>query len=344
MKGTTGKVFLSISIPIYNAEAYLDESISSIMRQHFDDFELILVDDGSTDRSVSICEKWIAKHPDTIRLIKKENSGSLFTRRRCLQESLGEYIYIMDADDYLIDDNMIVKIKFLIDQTGADFIFFNSTSDSSSCSTYFHYPYHNGQIFEGSDLGKIYELVISSQSFNPLWNKVFSRTLVDWGNDYSHYDYVTNGTDFFQLLPILSAAKRIVYLDEIMHYYRSTPGSIIHKFTPTVYDSLRENHLRLCGFAKTWCLVCQDMDRLLAQRFMHSVSTAVYKARLINADERIRRIDFIRSVGEDSAFRMNYTNKVGTLIRRIIVFLLYYRKYWLLSFLFGVISKLMKSR
>ena len=93
-------MFFSISVPVYNAEKYLDRCINSILSQTFSDFELILVDDGSTDKSLEICNNWKAKFPDKIKVVHKANSGSLFTRRICLFESAGEYLYVMDADDY----------------------------------------------------------------------------------------------------------------------------------------------------------------------------------------------------------------------------------------------------
>ena len=100
-------MFLSISIPVYNAEKTLDQCIKSIIVQTFRDFELILVDDGSTDNSLQICKKWSLSYPEHIRVIHKENSGSLLTRRRCLQESVSKYLYIMDADDYLVDKDAL---------------------------------------------------------------------------------------------------------------------------------------------------------------------------------------------------------------------------------------------
>lgn len=113
-------MFLSVSIPIYNAEKYLEQSIESVLSQSMNDYELILVDDGSKDRSIEICRKWQKKYPQTIRVIEKENTGSLLTRRRCMQESKGDYIYIMDADDYLVDSDMFLKIKNTIDESRAD--------------------------------------------------------------------------------------------------------------------------------------------------------------------------------------------------------------------------------
>ena len=98
-------MFLSVSIPVYNAEDYIDDCIDSVMNQTMQEFELILVDDGSKDSSRDKCRVWQKKYPDRIRIVEKNNTGSLLTRRRCLEESRGDYIYIMDADDRLCDRN-----------------------------------------------------------------------------------------------------------------------------------------------------------------------------------------------------------------------------------------------
>ncbi len=125
-------MFLSVSIPIYNAEKKINECISSVMEQSDQDFELILVDDGSKDGGASICENWVEKYPEKIRFIQQENTGSLLARRRCLRESKGDYIYIMDADDKLIDKDAFKKVKEFIINHDCDLIIFNCIKDNQT--------------------------------------------------------------------------------------------------------------------------------------------------------------------------------------------------------------------
>lgn len=294
--------FFTIAMPVYNAEKYLDQSIGSVVMQTERDFELILVDDGSNDNSVDLCLKWINEYPNLIRLVKKENSGSLFTRRRCLEEANGKFIYIMDADDYLIDENALKNIKEIISDIKCDLLFFNSTIKETK-EPFDVYPFKNMQIFEGEFLNEIYKIIVKGDGFNALWNKIFSRELVDWEEDYSNYNHVTNGTDMFQMIPIVFNAKKIVYCSDVYYFYRfdNNSSSIIHKFKPTMYASLRENFLRLIKEVKNREIKFEKIDAILANRFMKIASTSAYKIRLINKQGDINSIEFLKKLG-----KMNY--------------------------------------
>lgn len=324
-------MFFSISIPVYNAEKYLDRCIESVINQTEKDFEIVLVDDGSKDDSVKLCKNWAVKYPNVIRVIEKENSGSLLTRRRCLEESIGEYIYMIDADDYLIDKDALKKIKEAIEKTNCDLVFFNATADTDKL---YSYNFCHEQIFEGEGLKEIYDLILTTKSMNSLWTKVFSRNLVDWDTDYEEYKNVSIGTDFFQGFPILSNASKMVYLDEIYYYYRKTEGSIVHKFNNNLAYSLKAGHSRLCECAKNWKYKVPDMELKLANRYMLTSSTMVFKGRLLKDRKKI--YDYIKSIGDDSFFIDNYANadlKNLNFFRKVIIKLLANKHYKILAWM-----------
>ena len=149
-------MLFSVLIPIFNAGKYIDKCIDSIINQTEKNIEIILVDDDSNDDSLKICQKWVRRYPDIVRLIEKNKTGSLLTRRRCLKESLGEYIYFMDADDYLVDNNALGKIKKVIEKTKCDLVFFNATSDPVTKKPLYSYNFYDGQIFEGNHRKELY--------------------------------------------------------------------------------------------------------------------------------------------------------------------------------------------
>lgn len=321
-------------MPVYNASRYIDKCIQSIIEQNFQDFELILVDDGSKDNSVEICEQWVRRYPEKIHLVKKENSGSLFTRRRCLLESKGEYIYIVDADDYLLRTDALQRIHDTIVKSQCDLVFFNAASQEESPEGMFKYPFEDEAIFEGAGLLPLYEYYIQNSGLKPLWNKVFHRSLVDWDADYSSYTYVTNGTDYFQSTPIISNAKRICYLAEILYFYRRDDNatSIVHTFKPTVYAAARANFLRMCDASESWKLNETERHAMLTAEFMKVASTSAYKARLLQKKDKAYVRSFLKEIGEDSVFRKYYSaSSVKSLSRKVIVFMLGHRKYDLLS-------------
>ncbi|MGN0987344.1 MAG: glycosyltransferase family 2 protein, partial [Otoolea sp.] len=95
--------FVSLIIPIYNAEKYLRRCLNSAMEQTFSDLEIILVDDGSTDQSLSICREYQQKDP-RFRIIEKENTGVSDSRNQAIAAARGNYLQFMDSDDWLTPD------------------------------------------------------------------------------------------------------------------------------------------------------------------------------------------------------------------------------------------------
>ena len=111
-------VKVSIIVPVYNVEQYLDKCINSILNQTFRDFELILVDDGSTDNSGDICDKY-KKIDNRITVIHKKNAGLSSARNTGLKYSKGEYIGFIDSDDY-IDKDMYNKLYNVCKENNCD--------------------------------------------------------------------------------------------------------------------------------------------------------------------------------------------------------------------------------
>ena len=91
--------FLSVIIPVYNVEKYLEQCVDSVLNQHLQDYELILVDDGSPDQCPQICDSYAAQHPE-VRVIHQKNGGLSAARNAGIKEAEGEYIMFMDSDDW----------------------------------------------------------------------------------------------------------------------------------------------------------------------------------------------------------------------------------------------------
>lgn len=116
-------MLISIIIPVYNKEEYLNDCIKSVVYQDYHDIEIIIINDGSQDNSASIIKKWVEK--DTrIQYISQENKGVSFTRNRGISMAKGEYIYLLDADDFL-EKNAISKLVYYAESTKADIIIGN---------------------------------------------------------------------------------------------------------------------------------------------------------------------------------------------------------------------------
>lgn len=111
----------SIIIPVYNAEKYLEKCIKSALNQTYKNYEIILIDDGSTDSSLKIMEKFQTEYPNIVKIYSQENAGVAITRNQGIEYSTGEYLFFMDNDDY-IDSDYIEKFINKAVLTDADYV------------------------------------------------------------------------------------------------------------------------------------------------------------------------------------------------------------------------------
>ena len=105
---------ISVIVPVYNVEEYLEECLESIKHQTYTDIEVILVNDGSTDNSKEICEKY-CRQDNRFKLINQENQGLSEARNVGIRESIGEYIYFVDSDDMIKTDILQTLLSFMKD-------------------------------------------------------------------------------------------------------------------------------------------------------------------------------------------------------------------------------------
>ena len=112
---------LSIVTPVYNVESFLDRSVQSILSQSYRDIELILIDDGSTDGSSSLCDE-LAKKDSRVKVIHKENGGVSTARNVGLEIASGEYLTFVDPDDFLAPDTYLANMEYLISHKDVDIL------------------------------------------------------------------------------------------------------------------------------------------------------------------------------------------------------------------------------
>lgn len=126
-------MMMSVVIPVYNVELYLQECIDSVLKQTFTDYEIILVDDGSTDNSRQICDCY-AEQYSQICVIHQENGGLSAARNVGLDAAQGEFIYFLDSDDYIAETCLEKTLEIAIEEN-ADVVFFDSTVFFTNCES-----------------------------------------------------------------------------------------------------------------------------------------------------------------------------------------------------------------
>jgi glycosyltransferase involved in cell wall biosynthesis len=109
------KCFLSVVIPLYNVEKYLESCLDSVLAAAIEDMEIVLIDDGSKDSSPAICDRYAAAH-DHIRVIHQQNQGISVTRNVGIENACGEYIFFLDSDDRVHEDIFRKFAQFINDR------------------------------------------------------------------------------------------------------------------------------------------------------------------------------------------------------------------------------------
>ena len=160
-------------VPVYNVEKYLPQCIDSILAQTYTDFELIIVDDGSTDRSGQICDEYKDKD-SRVYVVHQENRGVSAARNAGIDMAKGEYIAFVDSDD-VIHNQMLELLFFALTKYSVDISVCtsNSIKDRKSCSEK-HYAQFNSERLTAEEL-----LVRHEWDYNYAWGKLYSKKLFD---------------------------------------------------------------------------------------------------------------------------------------------------------------------
>lgn len=238
----------SVLVPVYNKQDFLNDCVQSVVAQSFSDWELILVDDGSTDQSPSICDRWCSED-HRIHVIHQENCGLIAARRAGIHAASGEYTVFLDADDWL-DPDALFQIDQVIRKNQADAVLFGDIDYFPDGKTQIlHTAFPDGSVYTGENKQVILEELIRSWKLNCLVQKCFLSTLVQADDtDYSLYRN-PNTEDLLQSLFPMTHAERIVFLDRPLYCYRVDPVSSIsfkidpgapeRQFNRPVMDQLR---------------------------------------------------------------------------------------------------------
>ncbi len=213
---------ISVVVPVYNCEKYLRKCINSILSQTFSDLELILVNDGSTDKSPEICDEF-KLNDKRVKVIHQENKGVSGARNAGLDIAKGNYVGFVDSDDYLSDD----MYEFLYNNLK------KAKADVSICGIINCFLKNDGKEerkkqtnFEGSGILTGEEALSESLkstvfSVNPV-NKLFDIHLFD----NERFPENKTSEDAFLIPVILSKAKKVVYDSNIKYYYVRHENSI----------------------------------------------------------------------------------------------------------------------
>ncbi len=220
------KPTFSIIIPIYNVEKYLTECLDSVFKQTYTCYEVICVEDASTDRSLDILEKY-AKRDQIKLLINNQNKGLSYSRNRGLLEAIGEYVLFIDSDDY-IDMNLLETISNEMESEEYDFITFDSrvVYDSDACEICTYNPTRKKTYARGLTGGDLYIEQSANGDYKPtVWQYCYRREFLNSNGitfDVGRYNEDENFS-----FNVFIQAKNTLTIPKVMHSYRIREKSIM---------------------------------------------------------------------------------------------------------------------
>ena len=227
-----GSVKFSILVPVYKVEQYIDECIQSVLNQTYGNFELILVDDGSPDRSGEICDSY-AEKDSRVKVFHKPNGGAMHSRCVALEKAGGDYIIVSDSDDYIAPNTLEVLAENIAKFKADCIIFgFNWLKPGGTEYVRCNEAYCNRLI---TDKAEALSILLNDTSYNALWRKCVKASCFR-GRDFSPYYHIRNGDDRLQSTEVLENAESFLFIPETLYFYRVNTGGITHTVK---YDSYK---------------------------------------------------------------------------------------------------------
>ena len=260
----------SIVIPVYNAEKYLFETLEAVINQNFSDFEVLLVDDGSTDSSAEICRSF-EKRDARFTLYQKPNGGVSSARNSGIDHAKGEYIIFIDSDDTIVTSLLADAFQNL-SATKADILLFGMQFDierqGKIVRTY--QKKHKSCLFDSTELGNYYRSLYENNYITSMCNRVTRLALIK-EHSLRFDEKITNYEDMIFSLACLRCAQKVSVCDKSYYHYklreelgmsRKYKDHLTETLQPTV-DLLLKNIRSLPLDKETERWACCDVQRIL---------------------------------------------------------------------------------
>ena len=223
---------LSVIVPVYNVEDFLDQCLDSIVNQTYRNLEILVVDDGSTDGSGALCDQW-AQRDARIRVIHQANGGLSAARNTALDVMSGELVMMVDSDDVLHPESILV-LKDLLQQHHADIAvggYIPFTGDKPEWPTTTAEDSVRGYNQQEALLAVLYQQGLTHSA----WGRIYKSSLFD----DIRYPVGRYYEDFAIIYPLLKKCQRVVQLNRPLYGYRQRENSILDIFSPKRADVIK---------------------------------------------------------------------------------------------------------
>ena len=262
---------VTVVLPIYNVEKYLNRSIESVINQTYNNIEILLIDDGSPDNCPAICDTWAMKD-NRVKVIHKENQGLGMARNTGIENANGEYICFFDSDDYIALDT-VEKLYSLASKDCSDIVIFgfNNVDSQGNVSEGF-VPKTGYKTYEGEEvLDEFFPDFIApdptgkkeKQFYMSAWLLLYSMKSIKSANWKFTSERVVISEDVYSLLSLFKYVNKVSVLPEALYFYRQNNSSLSRVYRSDRYDKIKHFY---CESVK----LCREMN--YSDEIIHRVS------------------------------------------------------------------------
>ena len=213
-------IMFSIICPIFNRGPSVDDFINSILSQTYDNFEVIFVDDGSTDDTSDKIKKFVSKNK-RIKYFRQKNSGPFLARKEAMKHIVGDYFLFLDSDDELDINTLITLAKVISNYQYPDIVNYDFVTKGKHCRDK---KWNNFDIVSNSTK-PVVELFCKTTSCY-LWDKCYRKSLLKNVNFDFDFDYGNFAEDTLMAYEIIKNAKSLIKINEKLYIYNYTPNSL----------------------------------------------------------------------------------------------------------------------
>ena len=332
----------SIVVPVYQAEKYLEECIYSVVNQKEKSWELILVDDGSTDESVQICDQF-AERDSRIRTIHQTNTGPVSARCRGFEMAEGTYLLSLDADDRLTE-NALDRLNTLLSQRKTEILIFGYRRIDARGKGVKKEFCLNSKIYSKTQKTELFVDLWEKNAFNLVWNKVFQTKFVHQKLQISEpLKKVKSGEDAVIVTSLLIKAETIETVEDVLYEYRIVAESISRKFDSKKGGDIIQYRTYMLEQIKEAGLLNDRIKRAFFQVTYRTISYVLWQcARSNNSRKEKKR--FFQSMTGQSLYQesLPYVGTVKFSLRKRISLWFYRHEMFDLFICYETLQKIIK--
>lgn len=328
----------SILVPVYNVEKYLEQCVESLLNQTYKgNYEIILVDDGSTDSSSDICDRYQKSNPDKIKVVHKKNEGLVSARQAGIEIANGDFSLFVDSDDF-VETKLLETVNDCIERNdNPDMVIYSFRYYSNDKTTERKTALsENETMFSSDNKKELYEALITTTFITSLWTKALKTEILKTDpTDYSLFYDKNMAEDWFRSIHLLTSAERIVYINEPLYNYRTNEDSISRSFRPETISNKNILYVynRFLEYLPKWDMDTEEYRQKLNARWLNEVIytfTSYYENVNPKDREDVLNFDWNSMLPEETI--KNTCNPYESILNRKLFTLIANKKHFQLKF------------